>query len=251
MERTSSVVLDCPVGISPVDRWRALAGVRVVNFKGEVMDRAAIKVLGCALAVVGVVGCSDNAPPGAQKAPNLKESVAAAVSGVKPPVVPNIDTSTPDFALKSWWAYLDEQQAYDARACERFVSEMSDFRKAQSLILAGDPLKSRIGLQGPCKVQQVDRQIKKVHMETETRSVIEVVMKDAIGPQPDEQVPSYAKSEVEQGFQFRYVLVKTPEGWRIEDVLRWNDSMVYLKRDPWQREYKVEPKSYFFHLPYQ
>ena len=212
------------------------------------MVRATRNLLACALAVVSVVGCTDNAPPGAQRAPNLKESVAAAVSGVKPPVAPKFDTSTPDFALKSWWAYLDEQQAYDARACERYVSEMSDFRKAQGLILAGDPLKSRMGIERPCKAQQVDRQIKKVHMETETRSVIEVVMKDAIGPQPDEQVPSYAKSEVEQGFQFRYVLVKTPEGWRIEDVLRWTESMVYLKRDPWQREYKVEPKSYFFHL---
>ena len=209
------------------------------------------RVMGCVLTVVVMVGCSEKAPPGAPAPQSLKDTVVSAVGGMKPPVAPKFDTSTPDFALKSWWAYLDEQQSYDFRACERYSSEISDFRKAQGLILAGDPLKSRTGVDRGCKIQQVDRQIKKVHMETETRSVVEVLMKDAVGPQPDEKVPSYAKNEVEQGFQFRYVLVKTPEGWRIEDVQRWNESMVYLKRDPWQREYKIEPKSYFFHLGYQ
>lgn len=206
------------------------------------------KVIVFALASAALVGCSDKAPAGGQSAINLKDTVKAAVGGMAAPSPPRVDTSTPDFALKSWWAYLDEQQAYEFRACQRFNEEMSEFRKAQNLVLTGIPLSTRINKRYVCQLQQVDRQIKKVHMETETRSVIEALMKDAVGPQPDESVPSYAKKEIEQGFQFRYILVKSPEGWRIEDVQRWSDSAIVLNRDPWEREYKNEGKSYFFHL---
>lgn len=209
------------------------------------------KQLGCALVFTLLVGCSDKTVGGLPNTTGVKDSLVEAAGGIKPLVPPKIDTSTPDFALKSWWAYLDELASFDARSCERSVSERSQFRKTESLLLTGDPLAWRTLDSAKCRVTKIDRQIKKVHMETETRSVIEVVMKDPVGPKPDERVPSYAKNGVENGYQLRYVLVKTAEGWRIEDVQEWDENNVYLKRDPWKQMYKIEPKSYFFDLGVQ
>lgn len=209
------------------------------------------KMVGWVFVAAALTACSDKAPVESLNPPSLKDTVAAAVGGAPSPVVPKIDTSTPDFALKSWWAYLDEQQEYEYRTCQKLSTEAKEFRNSLGLLLAGDPLKARQSFFGGCQKTKIDRQIKKVHMETETRSVIEVVMRDAIGPRPDEVVPNYAKKGVEHGFQYRYVLAKTPEGWRIEDVLQWSDTAVVLKRDPWDRVYRDEPKGYFFNLSLQ
>ncbi len=215
------------------------------------MGNVRTKMVGLLFATAALTACSDKAPVGSSNSPSLKDTVAAAVGGVAPPVAPKIDTSTPDFALKSWWAFLDEQEGYQRRMCQKLSTEVKDFRNSLGLLLAGDPLKVQQSFSGSCPEVKIDRQIKKVHMETETRSVIEVVMRDAVGPKPDEVVPNYAKKGVEHGFQYRYVLVKTPEGWRIEDVLQWSDTAVVLKRDPWDRVYTNEPKRYFFNLSMQ
>ncbi|MBV7542212.1 hypothetical protein [Acidovorax sp. sic0104] len=202
------------------------------------------------LAALSLAGCSEKSSTAAADPVGVREAVSSAVGGGKAPVLPKIDTSTPDFAVKSWWAYLDELTAFEYRNCVKLASDTKEFVNNRSMLLAGDPLKSRED-HYTCRDLKIDRQIKKVHMETETRSVIEVVMRDAVGPRPDEAIPDYAKRDVEQGYLYKYVLVKTPEGWRIEDVLQWNETNVILKRDPWNRIYKVEPKSYYFHLPYQ
>lgn len=215
------------------------------------MISAQVRIVGLMAAAIAMTGCSDKAAVGSASAPSLKETVAAAVGAVAPPALPKIDTSSPDFALKSWWAYLDAQQEHQVRLCKKYAAEIKEFQDARGLLLAGDPLQVSRERAGWCHEFKVERQIKKVDVETETRSVIHVVMKDAVGPMADEVVPSYAKEGVERGFPYRYVMVKTPDGWRVEDVLQWSETAVVLKRDPWVRVYKVEPKGYFFNLPNQ
>lgn len=97
-----------------------------------------------------------------------------------------------------------------------------------------------------CREDVYDRDIQEVKLESETRAVIFVKVKNVTpvpaGADPDEYDKQYRKN----GFRFKYLVEKTSEGWKVSQVYKYDEiNLKYLKKDPWEKLYKVSDKPYY------
>jgi len=132
---------------------------------------------------------------------------------------PEIDTTTPDRALKSYWAVGDwirakQLEKYDAatKAAERKLIER---------VTAGMVQKNRMDRDRP--FQLFDRQIDEVKVETDSRAVAIVTIRN-VTPIPSGPVDQDARTLGIRvsGERYKYVLEKTPSGWGVAELAEWD-----------------------------
>jgi hypothetical protein len=132
-----------------------------------------------------------------------------------------IDISTPDNALKSYWAVRDSISAQQFGA--RNLYEDSDRNKraeSQMASVSEQPI-SKIFTEDTRVLDSYSREIVEVKIESESRAVIIVVVKNTT-PVPEGAVPTQdeAKSRSD-GDRYRYVMGHDKSGWRVSEVLSW------------------------------
>ncbi|MDN3224172.1 hypothetical protein [Pseudomonas nunensis] len=152
-----------------------------------------------------------------------------------------INTQSPDQALKTWWRYLDARASANFSRCQFYIKQhANDFDV--STVSTGDveeALKSRV--QG-CAITVYSREITEVKQETETRAIASVKIINS--------TPSSASHTVEdekrrsKGEQYKYLIEKSSSGWKVSQVYKYGDSNKLIGKDDWAKEYTPSVESY-------
>lgn len=179
---------------------------------------------------------------------NAEQSQDAPVS--KPVSIPTVtvDLSSPDRTLKTLFALQDLVEANRYNEAIKTQSEKEDdtsnktvfLRSANQLFdgLAKQAFDRRFASRNVYPLEVFEREILKITNETETRSVATVNIKN-VTPLSAGAVPSeYDKKRRTQGKDYQYVLTKTSQGWKIEDIKEW-DYEVGTYRESFVRIYQL------------
>lgn len=194
-----------------------------------------------AVYLLAIAACSPNHK-------NTEQSEAASVA--KPVVITpvTIDLSSPDRTLKTLFALQDFMEVSRYNESVKRQNEREEGRSESTkatFLRSGAQLFDGIAKQAFDKRfpthsdvyprESFEREILKITNETETRSVATVNIKN-ITPLPPGAVPSeHDKKRRDKGVEYQYILTKTSEGWKIEDIKQW-DYVLGSARDGGYRE---------------
>lgn len=171
-----------------------------------------------------------------------KEPSRALTTAALPEIV--IETGSPDSAVKSWWRVLDLKEKIDTEECNQKKSkEKPSYAIYFPKVAQEDVLKTFVPKDVACLEDVYERDIQEVKTESETRAIAFVKIKNItpipLGAEPDEYDKQYRKD----GFRFKYLLEKSSEGWKVSQVYKYDEiNLKYLKKDPWEKLYKVDDK---------
>lgn len=148
--------------------------------------------------------------------------------------LPAIDISSPDKALKSYWAVIDWKRRLDAENYAMWRD--SDRVRSTNDALAKVAVSAFAKKHTPGQVETFEREIVEAKVETDTRAIIKTLIKNSTPIPPGAEVTPYAKRQRAQGDQYRYVLERDADGWKIAEVWEF-DSIVdnkWIKRGPFE-----------------
>jgi hypothetical protein len=145
-----------------------------------------------------------------------------------------INTTSPDQALKTWWRYLDTKEAMEYARCQSFVrKDVDEFDVAG--VSTGAVEQSVNSSRAVCWRSLYDREILQVKQETDTRAIAFAKITNA--------TPSSSTGTSDQqrarkmGAHFKYLIEKTEGGWKIAQVYRHDESNVLSGDDEWEKQY--------------
>lgn len=152
-----------------------------------------------------------------------------------------VNTTSPDQALKTWWRYLDAKSAMGLARCEAYAKEHADdFNVAK--VAMGEVEQSLNSRKSICAKSIYDREILEVRQETDTRAVALVNITNA--------TPSSASRTLEdekrrnRGERFRYLLENTGDGWKVSQVYQYDDAGRYTGGSDWTKQYTPYVETY-------
>ncbi|PIB69523.1 hypothetical protein [Pseudomonas sp. 2995-3] len=179
-----------------------------------------------ALALVALAGCLEQGKTsdGLSKATKLVEST---------PIAAN----SPDAAVKSWWAVKDASIMLDRQICTEY-SRMKAPVKEKLGALASDSFpKVSDCFDG---MISFDRKIAKVEIESDTRAVVNAVIKNSAPPEPGAVLDDGDRSAKEAGERYRYTLERKgpTDSWKISSI----ENYPSYARD-WESAYKAPKPS--------
>ena len=176
----------------------------------------------CALTLAVVLAaCSQSPAPDAASGKVVTEELPK----------PSVDQSTPDRALKSYFAikdYLDARQ-YELDRDERgeALQRWADFKPLVTRDIWRD-------LSSPgSPPNRFSRDLKEVKVESESRAVIIVTIRNTT-PIPAGAVPDkYDEKRRSEGELYRYIMEKQGADWQVAEVWNWEDyKNDWVKRFP-------------------
>lgn len=163
-----------------------------------------------------IAGCSPQESPNTAAAVQ-KRAVAAVVAEANP--APTIDTTTPDKALKSYWAVNDWIRATGFKKIDKAFHATAN--RAREQVTSGAVRKNMT--RDDYVLQLFDREIETVKVETESRAVAVVTIKNVTPiPEGADQEPRTLKVR-ESGERYKYVLEKSEFGWGVSEISEWDD----------------------------
>ena len=152
----------------------------------------------------------------------------------------NLDLSTPDKALKSYWAVRDSvrskqvelftqnKEVYQSAAAQ--MSEVADGVLAKSFSFDISPL------------EIFSRDLLDVKVESESRAVIIAVIKNSTPIPAGAEMSEFDEERRRDGERYRYILEKNQTGWRASEVWEWST----YPSDAWK---KIKPDDGKPHVP--
>ncbi len=170
---------------------------------------------------------------------------------------PVIDTSTPDKTVKSYWACLDPNLKYPPLSPDLEESARAKAQEAQKVQavfeqqrldfykrLTERPLLSEYEPSKPEKPRReevtkpiISREITDVQVQTPTRALVYVKQTNITPIPPDFKLTEMQQAERDKGATYRYVLEKSSNGWRIENIQENNS----YGDGEWQNKYGPKP----------
>lgn len=187
------------------------------------------RLIAVAAVSVVLVGCQDDVGTTKNNSVAVKEVAKAEESEPPPP----IEVTSPDQALKSYWAVLD----WRAR-----VSDQQNKATLQSKLTASmDETYAKVATPAIYErrsytLSTFDREIVEAKVETDTRATILATIKNSTPIPAGADVTDRDRERREQGDRFRYVLERNQDGWRVAEV--WEFNRFYDKK--WT---KIAPSS--------
>lgn len=169
---------------------------------------------------------------------SANEGLARSISAVE-----SIETAnnSPDATVKSWWIVKDASAAVRIEVCKNNLKLAEPYFEKLSQLSADSLLgKGECGQKPP----SFDRQIKKVDVQSETRAVVTVHIKNVTPPEEGSVLDDEAKKAKDAGEPFQYVLERkdAKNGWKITKIASfpsyasdWKD--VYVKPEPSNNRY--------------
>lgn len=147
------------------------------------------------------------------------------------------DLSSPDNALKTWWAYLDARLAHEHAAYVDYystISNESEYKKISTgkvfdAISAAnkDSIKKDVYL----------REILEVKVETDTRAIAFAKITNIT---PTEVIPTEEEKKTrEKGGRYKYLIEKVEGEWKVSQVYNY-----WEFAEKWHPQYDVQPESY-------
>jgi hypothetical protein len=214
-------------------------------------------VAACVLAAV-VAGCSK---PAQVAAPAAGQADATASKGREP--LPMLDMRSPDSLVKSYWALDDWFTRNPGAWLDGFSlsEDMQALCKSEQSLLAGDGLefsKQQCDFISEIKAEAdklstltIVREIREVQTESETRAIVVAHFANKTPIPSSMTLSSDDRERRDFGRDVRYIVEKTPEGWRLtgaysRDVDSVNSaqsvpaSASKLEREGWTKNWETE-----------
>lgn len=138
-----------------------------------------------------------------------------------------LDLTSPDNALKSYWAAKDEVR----RAVDLKSDEETAFGKEVRSLLEKVAAPGIFDFNHRPVLETFSRDIEDVDVQSETRAVIIARIKNITPIPAGAEVDEYDKKARENGERYRYVLEKSAAGWRVAELWTWS---TYPKED-WKK----------------
>lgn len=173
------------------------------------------------------------AAPTAKPASN-NSAGSAPIVAIKDGYKFEINTQSPDQALKTWWRYLDARDALNFSRCQAFIKEHANDFDVGSVATSEveQSLKSHMLI---CSQTVYNREINEVKQETETRAIAFVKVTNSTPTTASHTIDDEKRRN--KGEQFKYLLEKTPSGWKVSQVYHYSDTNKLLGRDDWEKQY--------------
>ena len=163
----------------------------------------------------------------------------------RPDVNIPLDLSTPDKALKSYWAVRDSVRT---KTNEVLTKERSSFEAAETQLAAvADGALVKEFLVRVRSPETFSRDIVDVKVESESRAVITAVIKNSTPIPAGGEMSKYDEDRRGNGERYRYVLEKNQTGWRVAEVWEWDS---YPLKD-WKKFRPGDGKPYVPSLTYE
>jgi hypothetical protein len=190
------------------------------------MNLTPMRTVGAATLAIGMLlcGCATNSPPPSSGSQGGTSTARSSIP---------LDLSTPDKALKSYWAVRDATRAEWAASPRGQQDQIrATERQMPAVVTAAFGDQVEYFSSGPINPQEVlVRDILEVNAETESRAVAVAVIKN-ISPIPvGAQMTDFDKRLREDGNTYKYVLEKDESGWRVAEIWHWSD----IGAKKWQR----------------
>lgn len=181
-----------------------------------------IRVALIAAACTSLTGCiKDDTQQKSE--PIAVEAAHKEASFEAPPV---IDNTSPDKALKSYWSVVDWKKRLAAEKHKETLQSKQFKLSDETYAMVVTPEVS--GNRKIYPVETFDREIIEAKVETDTRAVINAVIRNST-PIPDgADVTAYDRKRREQGNRFRYVLERSQDGWKVAEI--WEFDQFYDKK---------------------
>lgn len=145
-----------------------------------------------------------------------------------------INTTSPDQALKTWWRYLDTKEAMEYARCQSFAQKDAEGFDISS-VSTGSVEQLVNSTKMICWRSLYEREILEVKQETDTRAIAFVKVTNAIpttvSPTPEEERARKV------GERFKYLIEKTPGGWRVSQVYQYEIGSTATGQYEWQKQY--------------
>lgn len=188
-----------------------------------------------------LAGCSPQPESAPTSTPTSSVPNAATQTAVQSPgPAVEIDTSSPDNALKSWWRVLDyREQVTSAECAKRNIQKKPDYFALFERVAQDAPLKQYTSVEiAYCAPETFEREIQEVKNESETRSIIFAQIRNTSPiPAGADPTPDDRKSRAD-GYRYKYLLEKTADGWKVSGVYRFNEiNQRYKMGDAWEKIY--------------
>ena len=138
-----------------------------------------------------------------------------------PQVRPAPDLSSPDRALKSYWAMQDWTRKTDVSDEElaRYAVRRKEWLEAMTLVLTGEELSDKQKVPSPT-LEEYERDILEVRVETDTRAVALVRIRNVTPVPVGAEMSRISEQQRLNGDQYRYIIEKTAVGWKVSEVWR-------------------------------
>lgn len=194
---------------------------------------------------IGLTGCDKIAQIlSAQNTKTASDTKSVKPDKEEPKTINNIEINieSPDLALKTWWRYLDRQKELSLLDCKK-NNEAAEVGKFDvSKISSGEleaSLKSRVN---HCDKETYEREIREVKLETETRAIAFVTIKNSTP-----STAAHTEKEEQRrlkGEEYKYLIERSKEGWKIVQVYKYSETNKYLNKELWGKEYTPYTERY-------
>jgi hypothetical protein len=181
---------------------------------------------------------------GENNAPN-KDSAGAAP--MKAPVESDdyeykfeINTQSPDQALKTWWRYLDAKADMEVTRCTANLAKVVNFDVSR--ITTGEMEQALNSRTLKCLGSVYSREITEVKQETETRAIVFVKITN-VTPSTASHTSEQEKRR-SQGEQYKYLIEKTSSGWKVSQAYLYSSTNKLVGREDWEKSYAPYVESY-------
>jgi hypothetical protein len=182
---------------------------------------------------------------GEKNAPNKDYSGAAPM---KAPVESDgyeykfeINTQSPDQALKTWWRYLDAKAEMAVSRCTANLGK-EEVKFDVSRITTGELEQTLNSRPLKCISSVFSREITEVKQETETRAIVFVKINN-VTPSTVSHTSEQEKRRSE-GEQYKYIIEKTSSGWKVSQAYLYSSTNKLLGKEDWGKSYSPYVESY-------
>lgn len=188
------------------------------------------------LTVLIFTACGKNSPPSNPEPSTLHSTNE--ISFV-------VQTKSPDQSLKSWWKIRDLMDEERVEKCNKDAEEKNKLRSSKILdsVMTG-PALARLSDPSQCSKQTYSRDIEEVKVESETRAVILATIKATTPIPPNAQPDANDIKKRAEGFQYKYVLEKINDAWKIAQIYEYN---IYSTNNERWKPVFPEEKSIYVH----
>lgn len=200
-----------------------------------------------------LAACERTTAPGLPAPAGQINAVPDTAAKVPQQATLQIDLSSPDRAVKTWWDFIDARSAESHAEClVMFAQDQKDktrLRWSADKLVYGAVLheyeaRQKSGCREPNKFS---REILEVKVESETRAIVFAHVKNVTVPDPRSVPSEFDLKRRDEGVKSKYLLEKTAAGWRVAQVYESNRYKLKASEPDWNAIYtdtKDTPASY-------
>lgn len=153
----------------------------------------------------------------------------------------HIELGTPDKALKSYWAVRDSVRSKMKELQIQYKEHVREAENQMNAVAEGS-----LFLSGDTPLETFSRDIIDLKVESESRAVVIVVIKNITPIPAGGEVSKFVEEYRRDGQRYKYVLEKNQAGWRVSEIWSWS---TYPSTD-WKKEQPGDGKPYVPWLVY-